>query len=136
MIFPLMNESQYTKLRIVKNLSPRTRCLTRRDDLQQFFPPSSLPSEYGGTCHCATENILFKEDNEDEVPQMGGIVHVRNGVLSKVSVGVRSEGQVEQRVEEGDLVDLSFSSLGSDLEYSAYLVSEKGRVGVALRGDA
>lgn len=39
-------------------------------------------------------------------------------------------------MEEGDLVDLSFSSLGNDVEYSVYLLSEQGRVGLENGSDA
>ncbi|KAM7459033.1 hypothetical protein BLSTO_00203 [Blastocystis sp. subtype 1] len=126
LISPLMNQSQYTKLKIIRDVSDLSSSLSNRHELLEFFPAASLPCRYGGSCHCSLEDILFKENTEEEMPLLGGVLHVVDSEVSKH----------EQKVEEGDLVDLSFSSLGNDVEYSVYLLSEQGRVGLENGSDA
>lgn len=86
MISPLMNQSQYTKLTIIHDVSDLSFSVTNRHELLELFPAASLPCRYGGTCHCSLEDILFKESTEDEMPLQGGVLHVVDLEVSKVTL--------------------------------------------------
>ena len=84
MISPLMNQSQYTKLKIIHDVSDLPSFLRPRRELLEFFPAASLPCRYGGSCQCALEDILFKESTEEEATPLGGVLHVVDSAVSKV----------------------------------------------------
>ena len=86
MISPLMNQSQYTKLKIIRDVSDLSSSLRHRHELLEFFPAASLPCRYGGSCHCSLEDILFKENTEEEMPLLGGVLHVVDSEVSKVGL--------------------------------------------------
>lgn len=85
-ISPLMNQSQYTKLKIIRDVSDLSSSLRHRHELLEFFPAASLPCRYGGSCHCSLEDILFKENTEEEMPLLGGVLHVVDSEVSKVGL--------------------------------------------------
>ncbi|KAK8826508.1 hypothetical protein WA538_005971, partial [Blastocystis sp. DL] len=99
LIYPLMNEMQYSKMHMINNL----------DELLNDFSPDQLPCHYGGNCQCEAEKILFGDMDAAPTTPSGVLKVPKNGLAT-----------MTQAVNEGDHVVISFSSLESDVFYTAF----------------